>query len=65
MATMQLTPILMGYLLFALTRRLKQKQSTDVIYFMAAYFLVNYGVFLSEQHKLFELSYPAHPVILE
>lgn len=65
MAKLQWLPIGFGYFLFRLTRRLKHKSSTDVMYFIGGYMFLNYGIFVSEQHKLFEIAYPAHPYILE
>lgn len=62
---MQFMPVLSGWGLFKLTRRLKHKSPTDAMYFIAAFIFVNYGLFVSEQHKLFEVGYPAHPYILE
>ena len=32
---------------------------------MFGYLFVNYGIFVTDQHKLFEVPYPAHPLILE
>jgi hypothetical protein len=63
MLTNQLPPVLFGWFLFALTRRLKQKAASDAMYFITGYIFINYGIFVEQQHKLFEIGYPAHPFI--
>ena len=35
------------------------------MYFITGYTYVNYGLFVDQQHHLFELAYPAHPLILQ
>jgi len=59
----QVLPTLSGFFMYGLTRRLKTKSSSDFFYFLLPYLYVNYGVFMIEQRKLYELGYPAHPLI--
>jgi hypothetical protein len=61
----QAPAVLFGTFLFFLTRRLKKKSSADFLYFLSGWAFINYGMFVEQQHKLFEISYPAHPVIFE
>lgn len=63
--TNQAPPVIFGACLFLLTRRLKQKSATDFLYFLSGYVFVNYGIFVEQQPKLFEIGYPAHPYIFE
>ena len=63
MLTNQAPPVIFGLALFFLTRRLKKKSATDALYFISGWAFVNYGLFVDQQHKLFEISYPAHPYI--
>lgn len=65
MLTNQGSPIFFGAFLFYLTRRLKQKAASDALYFIVGYCFVNYALFVEQQHKLFEVSYPAHPFIFD
>ena len=44
---------------------MKQKSSTDPLYFVCGWAFINYGMFVEQQHKLFEIGYPAHPFIFE
>ena len=44
---------------------MKKKSSADFLYFLSGWAFINYGMFVEQQHKLFEISYPAHPVIFE
>ena len=35
------------------------------MYFFVPYMFLNYGMFLEQQHTLFEVGYPAHPFIIQ
>jgi len=56
-------PVISGLLLYGLTRRLKAYSGSDVFYFARPYLYINYGTFVIEQRKLYEMGYPAHPFI--
>ena len=56
-------PVISGLLLYGLTRRLKAYSGSDVFYFAIPYLYINYGTFVIEQRKLYEMGYPAHPFI--
>ena len=59
----QILPILSGLAVYGLTRRLKTKSGSDFFYALIPYCYVNYGIFMIQQRKLYELGYPAHPFI--
>jgi len=59
----QIIPVISGFLLYGLTRRLKAYSGSDVFYFAIPYLYINYGTFVIEQRKLYEMGYPAHPFI--
>ena len=63
--TNQAPPVIFGAMLFLLTRRLKQKAATDALYFITGWAFINYAMFVEQQHKLFEIAYPAHPYIFQ
>ena len=61
----QWIPVLLGFGLFRLTRRLKKASPTDIGYFVVPYLYQNYGMYILLQKDLFEMGYPAHPYIIE
>lgn len=64
MIQLQWVPVAGAGALYLLTRRLKTyKPSDPFIYFLVPYFYINYGIFNSEQRRVFESGYPAHPHI--
>lgn len=61
----QVMPILSGFALYFITRRLASKSKFDFQYFLVPYFYLNYGTFLNNGRVLYEIGYPAHPYIIE
>lgn len=54
-----------GLVLYGITRKLKSKGALDGLYFIIPYMYANYGLFMGNQHTLFEVGYPAHPLIID
>ena len=61
--TNQFWPIVSSLGCYYLTRQLKAFSSYDKFYFWVPYIFMNYGVYLSEVRRLYEIGYPAHPYI--